>query len=698
MRWLEKRRCRVSLNDAPRYFPDRPSQQSTQLGGGERGGQGSAFPALQEAGLMEASPGFGSSPVTDKPAAVGNQEQPVFHGEALARDPWLERYGGWIVSGFTAAFALFLLAMVAAGNVPGQSFPLKTISDVLQFVGEGIGLFFCVRITYRLWKVSVQLRRNLAPQEMQSRTRMDLIVARTEVQAATRAWVAWTLLSLGVALYASGQAMWTSYDVRMPSSQVPFPGIYDIGFVGSYPFFLAGMLLLTRRNRAAIGRARLLLDALAVIGAALALSWFFVLGPSIAGLSNSPGSGAAFLSVYFPASDLFLVAVGTFMMFSPLSTREQQPVFVRLCLGLFFLAITDSLLGYFSLSPSGFNSGTLQDQLWPLSMLLIGLAAIQYPRSVASEQEKAARLTNPLLTSSLSLANSRVAQFGTTAQTIAPFLLALFTCAILLTVVAPRGGATLIQADLIALALILIVVVRQALTMMENNRLTMQLRRELVISRRELQVMKREADESAHAAQEKRILEESIAALQDTYSRGARGDFNVRAPVTAGPLMPIAISFNLILDRLSTLTQRASEYDQILREYWLLQEAMNRLIHGMPAWPLNQPLPRSTADMGSLFLGLSQLQRVQENQWKRLATALESMSTVTRRLREALTEVWRANQLTVSGRSASTAERTAIERSIRAADLLDQQLTTLLTQIRNAAARLEQLVGEEGRA
>src|SRR6266571_1234451 len=497
MRWLEKRRCRVSLNDAPRYFPDRPSQQSTQLGGGERGGQGSAFPALQEAGLMEASPGFGSSPVTDKPAAVGNQEQPVFHGEALARDPWLERYGGWIVSGFTAAFALFLLAMVAAGNVPGQSFPLKTISDVLQFVGEGIGLFFCVRITYRLWKVSVQLRRNLAPQEMQSRTRMDLIVARTEVQAATRAWVAWT-----------------------------------------------------------------------------------------------------FLSVYFPASDLFLVAVGTFMMFSPLSTREQQPVFVRLCLGLFFLAITDSLLGYFSLSPSGFNSGTLQDQLWPLSMLLIGLAAIQYPRSVASEQEKAARLTIPLLTSSLSLANSRVAQFGTTAQTIAPFLLALFTCAILLTVVAPRGGATLIQADLIALALILIVVVRQALTMMENNRLTMQLRRELVISRRELQVMKREADESAHAAQEKRILEESIAALQDTYSRGARGDFNVRAPVTAGPLMPIAISFNLILDRLSTLTQRASEYDQILREYWLLQEAMNRLIHGMPAWPLNQPLPRSTADMG----------------------------------------------------------------------------------------------------
>jgi len=162
--------------------------------------------------------------------------------------------------------------------------------------------------------------------------------------------------------------------------------------------------------------------------------------------------------------------------------------------------------------------------------------------------------------------------------------------------------------------------------------------------------------------------------------------------------MPIAISFNLILDRLSTLTQRASEYDQILREYWLLQEAMNRLIHGMPAWPLNQPLPRSTADMGSLFLGLSQLQRVQENQWKRLATALESMSTVTRRLRQALTEVWQANQLTASGRSASTAERTAIERSIRAAELLDQQLTTLLTQIRNAAARLEQPVGEEGRA
>src|SRR5262249_28734854 len=163
------------------------------------------------------------------------------------------------------------------------------------------------------------------------------------------------------------------------------------------------------------------------------------------------------LSVYFPTGDLFLVAVGAFLMFSPLSNRAQQPVFLRLCLGLFFLAITDSLLSFYSLS-NNFNTGTLQDVLWPLSMMLVGLAGIEYPRCIAHEQEQAARTGNaaPALR-----VPGRVSQVGLTAQTIAPFILALITCATLLTVVAPQGGSTLFQADVVALTLFIIVVIRQ---------------------------------------------------------------------------------------------------------------------------------------------------------------------------------------------------------------------------------------------
>jgi hypothetical protein len=648
-------------------------------------------------GPLNSLPGISSLTAANTELSNGYQghrtthekEASFFHGEALARDLWAEQYGTWIIFGFSAAFALFLIIMVLAGQVPGKSFSLKSISDILQFVGEGIGFIFCVRIAIRLHRVSLRLRRDLVEKESRGHAPNDLAIARTEAQIAQRAYLAWMLLSIAIALYASGQAVWTSYDVRMASADVPFPGIYDIGFVASYPFFLIGTLLLTRRNRATVGRARLILDALAVIGASLAISWFFLLGPSIAGLAQAPSPGAAFLSIYFPTGDLFLVAVGAFLMFSPLSNRAQQPVFLRLCLGLFFLAITDSLLSYYSLS-SGFNTGTLQDVLWPLSMLLVGAAAIDYPRSVAREQEHAERIQSAGRATSSLIAPNRASQITTTAQTIAPFILVLMTCALLLTVVAPRGGTVLIQADVVALALILIVVIRQALTLMENNRLTMQMRGELVISRRELQVTRREADEATRTAQEKRVLEEGVAALRAIHARVARGDFAARAPTVPGPLLPIAISLNLMLDRLSALSQRGARYDQLSQECRVLQAAVERLGQGLPAWPPSQPAPQSGTELRSVFLGLMHLQRFQEGQWRRIGGTLESISNLTRRLHEALLEIKRSNLFSNAGQS--NYEQMTLERAIREAELLEQQQRSLLSQISQSSARLEQPV------
>lgn len=602
------------------------------------------------------------------------EETAIFRGEALARDAWGEQYARWIVLGFSAAFALFLIIMLLAGQVPGKSFSLKSISDILQFVGEGIGFILCMRIAGRLRKAAIQLQRDLTWKEDGHHTASDLARMRAEVQAARRSQLAWLMLAIAIALYASGQAIWTSYDVRMNSADVPFPGIYDIGFVLSYPFFLAGTLLLTRRGKAAVGRTRLILDALAVIGTSLAISWFFLLSPLIAGLSQAPSPGAAFLSIYFPAGDLFLVAVGALLMFSPLSTREQQPVFLRLCLGLFCLAITDSLLSYYSLS-FNFNTGTLQDVLWPLSMLLIGLAAIEYPRSVAREQEQRARDNNLPQAASSRLAYKPTSQFVTTTQTIAPFILVLMTCALLLTVIAPHGGLVLIQADLVALALVLIVVARQALTLIENNRLAMQIRGELVISRRELQVTRREADEATRTAQEKLVLEEGVATLREIHARVARGDFAARAPTVPGPLLPIAISLNLMLDRLGTMSQRVTMYDQLVQEGRMLQAAIERLGQGLPAWAPNQPQPQSNTELRPVFFGLIHLQRHHEGQLRRLGSIVEPMGNLIRRLREALTEIRRSNLFDELGQA--NFERMVLDRAMREIDLLDQQQRNL---------------------
>jgi hypothetical protein len=308
-------------------------------------------------------------------------------------------------------------------------------------------------------------------------------------------------------------------------------------------------------------------------------------------------------------------------------------------------------------------------------MMLVGLAAIEYPHSVAHEQEVAARSGNaaPSLRTT-----SRTSQIGLTLQTIAPFILALITCATLLTVISPRGGSILIQADVVALTLFIIVVIRQALTLMENNRLTMQMRGELVISRRELQVTRREADEATRTAQEKRVLEEGVATLREIHARVARGDFAARASTVPGPLLPIAISLNLMLDRLSSMTQRSARYEQLVQEGRTLQVAVERLGQGLPAWSPNQPAPQSQTELRSVFLGLVHLQRFQEGQWRRLSGTVDSMGNLVRRLREALSEVRRSSIF--EGSSQANFERMILDRALREVDLLDQQQKTLHTQ------------------
>ncbi len=597
-------------------------------------------------------------------------------GEALARLPWLERTGGWIVLSFTIAFTAFLLLMKAAGQVPGQSFPLKSISDCLQFLGEGVGLVFALAVTIRLYRVSTRLNsevRQVRTTEGQSNN--DYVVARNEAQSVRRSYYAWLLLSIAIAVYACGQAAWTSYDVRMASSAVPYPGLYDIGFVSSYPFFIIGALLLGRQStrRATIGRVRVLLDAFAVIGAALALSWFFILHPSIATLRQQPGFGAACLSIYFPGGDLLLVAIGAFLMFSQLSTREQQPVFLRLCLGLFFLAVTDSLLVWLSLS-FAFNTGTVQDVLWPLSMQMVGLAAIAYPRSIAMEQERANVAGN---TESFRL--STLSSLSLSLQTVAPFLLALGTCAILLTVVPTIDHTQLLLASLIALALFVLVAVRQALTLNENNRLRLQLAGELVVSRRELHVSRREADTASRDAQEKQRLEMGIAALQEVHSRIASGDFTVRASTDPGPLQTVAVSLNLVIERLKDLAQRANRYDQLAGDIRQLRDALEHLSRGLPPWSASSAL-NTRSELRSLFLSVERLQRLQLNQWKSFTAMLERIMLPLGRTRSTLSANLRQSAA-VAGSSENT--------TVYSLTQVEQQLQRLIEQARSLVNQLE---------
>ena len=401
----------------------------------------------------------------------------------------------------------------------------------------------------------------------------------------------------------------------------------------------------------------------AVVGAALAFSWFFILEPSIARLYGN--FAAKFLTFYFPTGDLLLVAVGSFSLFNAFSPREQESVLVRLFWGLSIMALCDSLLAYEILNVD-YRTGLLRIILNPLSVLFIGLAAIKYPQAIAHEQERLARATQ-----GRAFAGTPTSPIQATLRAIVPFLLALFTCAILITSVVPRGGAVLVQASLSALLLIVIVVIRQALTMIENTRLTSQMRGELVLSRRKLNETQQEVDAMSRNAQEKRVLEDGIAILRNAHARVARGDFSARATVLAGPLMPIAVSFNLMLDRLSFLKQQTTAYEQLRMECRVLQDAVDHFASGTSL--LRQP-PQGANELRPILFRLTQFQRTQQQQWETEMKMLEAIRSQTQHVHEGLTQLGQKSRL-------MSREQVAYEDTLHALEQLEQQVTQLFAQL-----------------
>jgi hypothetical protein len=183
-------------------------------------------------------------------------------------------------------------------------------------------------------------------------------------------------------------------------------------------------------------------------------------------------------------------------------------------------------------------------------------------------------------------------------------------------------------------------------------------------------VTRREADEASRTAQEKQILEEGIATLRAIHARVARGDLGARAPTISGPLLPIAISLNLMLDRLSHLTQRGLRYDHLIQECRILQEALERLNQGQNNWNEHQQHLQNVPELRSIFMSLIHHQRLQGNHWRRLLSTLETMSNLTKRFRETLGEV-RASSLFKQNEHVGY-ERMLLDRLLREAEMLEQ--------------------------
>jgi serine phosphatase RsbU (regulator of sigma subunit) len=219
-------------------------------------------------------------------------------------------------------------------------------------------------------------------------------VSRTDNQTAaiTGQRLAPVLLGMGILCYVLGQMYFTFYDLVLQQIP-PFPSIADLGYLMEYPFFLLGILLLPARPIPVALRARIALDGLMIMTAALTFSWYFVLGPII-----RQGSGtvlAKAVSAAYPLADIVLIACLLILALRPGEHTLRVAAYL-LALGLLFVVVLDSIYGYQTLNDL-YVTGTILDVGWPLAYMLIGLGAFAV-RLAPTGEVRAARDESPRAT------------------------------------------------------------------------------------------------------------------------------------------------------------------------------------------------------------------------------------------------------------------------------------------------------------
>src|SRR5262249_1789658 len=125
---------------------------------------------------------------------------------------------------------------------------------------------------------------------------------------------------------------------------------------------------------------RLLLDAGIAVASVLAITWYFILGPTLSSLMGSTIEKAVALA--YPLGDLSLCVAAALLLFGPSGAAALNGSLGRLALGVTGLPLTASPYGYLQVTYS-YHTGLLQDIGWPMSWLFIGWAALVYPEAVA---------------------------------------------------------------------------------------------------------------------------------------------------------------------------------------------------------------------------------------------------------------------------------------------------------------------------
>ena len=272
--------------------------------------------------------------------------------------------------------------------------------------------------------------------------------------------LAWAWLSVGTGSWAAGQAVWSYYEV-LRGQEVPFPSLADLGFLG-FPLAAAiGLVFwLGTQGDQLAARGRDLLDGGIIAGSLVVLSWVTSLGSVV-----SDGGGDWFslvLSLAYPVGDLVLATLVLIALAR--GPRAERATLVLLVIGLGGFAFADSAFVYLTSTSSYTSNDVISNFGWFLGFLVVAVAGHSVPGDTFES------------THARNLRHHDSMMRPSTLRVGLPYL-PLLTAMSLLCVNLLTSSSTPTVELLLGVALVVMVLTRQFLAVLDNQRLVTALAR-----------------------------------------------------------------------------------------------------------------------------------------------------------------------------------------------------------------------------
>lgn len=278
--------------------------------------------------------------------------------------------------------------------------------------------------------------------------------------------LAWWMISAGFLMYAIAQTLWGVEDQLIFPNGVPTPRWPDLFYLLQYPCFFLALALLPRLppwGQPVVTRVKVLLDCLLVVGAATALSWYFLLEPLY--LQSRESLLGKITNLAYPVGDLG-VLVGLVLMFA-YRRSVGKSILVLLMGAIACLMLADSWSASMTLH-ANYLGGNPPDLFWMICYLLFPLAALTQLRLAQRELATTPEKKLPDAINASPLGGAVIGSF----RFLFPLLAALLAGGVIVirAALAFNGHHVPLPPLLVALALLVLVIARQELTFLEGER------------------------------------------------------------------------------------------------------------------------------------------------------------------------------------------------------------------------------------